>query len=178
MGKGEGIEAMTETDSKAPSAQAEPSEAQIEHAAIPIYEAFPYDGPGTRPAWVPNGNSLKQGEARSIALSALKAAGIGAASNPVPAEDRELLAQYCDDRAKEWSDDPNAKWFERMALAIRVPSAAVPGQVGDVPEGVKPCSRCGKIVLGACTNPAYLKDCPRAGKAFATPEARAGEVSE
>jgi hypothetical protein len=38
-----------------------------EARAKAIYDAMPYDGLGSKPAWVPHGNSLKQSEARSKA---------------------------------------------------------------------------------------------------------------
>jgi hypothetical protein len=43
----------------------------IEVVATAIYEAMPYDGPGTKPQWVTGGNSLRQQDARLRALAAL-----------------------------------------------------------------------------------------------------------
>jgi hypothetical protein len=50
-------------------------EEQIEQRAQAIYDAMPFDGVGARekPAWVPQGNSLKQDEARQLARAERKA---------------------------------------------------------------------------------------------------------
>lgn len=46
----------------------------VELAAEAIYDLMPFDEPhGTKPAWVPRGNSLKQDEARSYARAAIRA---------------------------------------------------------------------------------------------------------
>lgn len=47
----------------------------VERRAEEIYDALPYDGAGEKPAWVPNGNSFKQDEARTLARLELAAAG-------------------------------------------------------------------------------------------------------
>lgn len=47
----------------------------VETRAKEIYEAFDYDGPGEKPAWVNGGNSLKQDLARMEARQELRAAG-------------------------------------------------------------------------------------------------------
>ena len=46
---------------------------RAEAIAKAIYDVMPFDGPShkTKPAWVENGNSLKQDEARSLARQAL-----------------------------------------------------------------------------------------------------------
>jgi hypothetical protein len=45
----------------------------VERRAKEIYDAFEYDGVGTKPAWVNGGNGIKQDEARAIARNALHA---------------------------------------------------------------------------------------------------------
>jgi hypothetical protein len=44
---------------------------KVEDTAKVIYEQMLYDGPGSKPAWVPGGNSHKQQEARDVARAAL-----------------------------------------------------------------------------------------------------------
>ena len=55
--------------------------AMIEKAAEAVYNAFPYDGSGEKPAWVIGGNSLKQDEARKYAALALEAAHLPSAQD-------------------------------------------------------------------------------------------------
>jgi hypothetical protein len=43
----------------------------VEFYAKAIYGAMEYDGPGEKPEWVPNGNSLKQDEARRYARAVI-----------------------------------------------------------------------------------------------------------
>lgn len=47
----------------------------VEKRAAEIYDALEYDGRGTKPAWTPGGNGLKQDEARGQARAELRAAG-------------------------------------------------------------------------------------------------------
>ena len=47
----------------------------VEERAAEIYAGFEYDGPGSKPDWVPGGNSLMQDRARHFARQELIAAG-------------------------------------------------------------------------------------------------------
>lgn len=47
----------------------------VERRAKEIYDGFKYDGPGTKPAWLPHGNGIKQDDARSLARKELREAG-------------------------------------------------------------------------------------------------------
>lgn len=47
----------------------------VETRAAEIYAAFPYNGSGEKPAWVPGGNSNKQDDARFDARRELRATG-------------------------------------------------------------------------------------------------------
>ena len=51
----------------------EPDAGVVEQAAEAIYARLPYDGQGSKPAWVTGGNSLKQAEARIYARAAIAA---------------------------------------------------------------------------------------------------------
>ena len=44
----------------------------IDEVAKVIYDAFDYDEEGEKPAWQERGNSLKQDEARIIAIESIK----------------------------------------------------------------------------------------------------------
>lgn len=44
----------------------------IENLARYFYDQMPYDGNGKKPEWVENGNSIKQDEARLMAMEVLK----------------------------------------------------------------------------------------------------------
>lgn len=47
----------------------------VEKRAAEIYAAMEHHGPGTKPEWLPSGNSQKQDEARYLARRELLAAG-------------------------------------------------------------------------------------------------------
>lgn len=47
---------------------------RVEKEAQEFYSHFPYNGPGQKPAWVPNGNSEMQDVARKYARIDLRAA--------------------------------------------------------------------------------------------------------
>jgi hypothetical protein len=66
----EAIRAYVPWDSNA-NRQYEPVECRAQN----IYDSFEYDGPGRKPAWTPNGNGLKQDEARALARKELREAG-------------------------------------------------------------------------------------------------------
>jgi hypothetical protein len=44
----------------------------VETRAKEIYDAWPYNGAGGKPGWVPRGNSVKQDEARELARRELR----------------------------------------------------------------------------------------------------------
>jgi hypothetical protein len=47
----------------------------VEQAAKQIYDSFVYDGAGQKPPWTPNGNGIKQDEARMKARALLRRDG-------------------------------------------------------------------------------------------------------
>lgn len=47
----------------------------VEKRAAEIYAAMEYEGPGSKPEWMPGGNSQKQDQARYLARRELLAAG-------------------------------------------------------------------------------------------------------
>ena len=67
-----------------------------EEAARIIYDAFPYKGevsPPTKPAWVVNGNSIMQTEARRAAAKILALPGLQAEA-PTDAEVAEIEKRH------------------------------------------------------------------------------------
>lgn len=47
----------------------------VESRAAEIYATFKYDGPGTKPDWMPHGNGTKQDDARALARDELRRSG-------------------------------------------------------------------------------------------------------
>jgi len=63
----------------------------VEFRAAEIYAILEYNGPGTKPAWMPYGNSTKQDEARQQARRELRAGG------HMPVTSQERTAPGADD---------------------------------------------------------------------------------
>jgi hypothetical protein len=59
-------------------------EIQIEAVAETIYNVMPYTLPGSKPKWVPGGNSFKQNESRALARAALNGDTPQDGTGPLP----------------------------------------------------------------------------------------------